>query len=112
MDPDTRLMAEGALIRGNEAFFDLKTARAIVDYLRKHNLAVSGMEGVIVEKDGLRPRLDCIADFSRSPGSSREEAVARWDEGARTVLDTWEAACRDVRVSMTVMSPGEWMQQP
>ena len=113
MDPDALLMAEfseGALIRGDEAFFDLKTAEAVVDYCEAHNLAISGMEGVTVEAGGLRPRLDCIADFSRDPGSSWEETVTKWDEGARRVLEAWEDTCPDVRVSMTVMSPEEWSQ--
>jgi hypothetical protein len=113
MNPDALLLAEfseRALIRGDEAFFDLKTAQAVVDYCKDHDFAISGMEGVTVEKDGLRPRLDCIADFSRNPGASWEETVTKWDEGARRVLEAWETSCPDVHVSMTVIASEEWIQ--
>jgi len=112
MDPDSLLRStfgDGTLMRGDEAFYDVSTALAVVEYCRHHELAVAGMDGVLVDDSDITPLLDCIADFSRNPGATWAETVLSWDDGARRVLEAWGAEHPELRVSMTVISQEEWL---
>ena len=90
MDPESLLQARfsaGAIVHGGEAFYRTATALAAVTFCQEQGLAVSGMEGVLIDENGIRPLLEYVADFSRHPGPTWADTVRIWDDGAQKVLD-------------------------
>ena len=111
MDPEwllrTRFSA-GAIIHAGEAFYDIPTALAAVSFCEGHDLAVSGMEGVLIDDEGVQPQLEYIANFSRHPGPNWAETLREWDGGAQEVLRQWSKECPALHVTFTVISREEW----
>jgi hypothetical protein len=111
VDPESLVQARfpaDAIVHGGEAFYSIATALAVAAFCQEHGLAISGMEGAIIDEDGIRPLLDYIANFSRDPGPTWEDTVRIWDVGACEVLQQWANECPQLLVTMTVMSEEDW----
>lgn len=90
---------------GGELYFDLATGYELIEACRSGDFAIIGVEGFQVLAEGLRSKMDLIADFSAlsaAPWAVFQESGSRF---AKAFLDSIED--RAVIVTFVTLSRAE-----
>ena len=101
--------ADRAIRRGEERYFNLATGYEFIEACAESNLAIVGVEGFRLIRDGLCPQLDVVADFSTYQAPQWREFQSHVTTSAKAFLDA--IADRSLLVNFTVLSLPEWRRK-